>query len=221
MIGPKRATVITSVVSAVLIVVFLVLADVAWSGEDQHVASSAPSERHKNSMEPVPQGQKIAIYFDDALPESHALSMLHEVGFDAPVSAYDTIRVDVKLMVPPTQQQLSRLRVADGVWSLAYDGEKLRDADSPMPPKRKRMLQRQWAKGGICTLNRLQLGIASHFTEAQIQSLVNRLFAARIRSLQKPSNVIHVHIQTDEEFKRVKSVSAHEDVKMITYVHEG
>lgn len=164
-------------------------------------------------------GRRMAVYFLGTTRKSTAVAFLQKNGFLNAESSYDTVRATVGLVVPPTCSQLSRLRSANDVWQVSYEGDDPRCLGaSPVPPERERRLERARDRGALCSTNRLEVGLASHLTEADVRDRLRWLPTADVRSVRKPANDVTVPVDDPSEASDLRALTDREIVQIVSAI---
>jgi len=157
----------------------------------------------------------LVVYFGATVPEAEALQLLRSRDLGRVTSSYDTTHVRVGLIVPPTEQQLARLRARTGVWRGVIDGAALRGNDDTLSPEREARLEQKRRTGALCPTIYLDVAVAPHVAEATIHRWLQAIPTTAVPEIRKPANDVRVTPADEAAAKAVRALDEHSAVELV------
>lgn len=199
----RRAIVLSASVIAVVVTVSVVL------------TMSSSFAKRAASSESAGSPSTLAVYFGETVAETEALTLLRDRQIQNLESSYDTTRVEVGVIVPPTQRQLDAILARPEIWSANIDGAEPRDSDAVLSPEREARLEKKRRMGAICPTIYLRATAVPHVSEKTIRSWMDAIPTAAVPSIRKPANDICVTPSTPEEADAVYALASLSEVQLV------
>ena len=160
----------------------------------------------------------LVVYFGATVPETEALHLIRSRELGRVESSYDTTRVRVGLIVPPTEQQLARLRARTDVWRAAIDGAEPRETGDTLSPEREARLEKKRRTGALCPTISLDIAIAPHVAEATIHRWLQAVPTTAVPEIRKPANDVRVTPADETAATAVHALDEHSAVELVAVI---
>ena len=166
----------------------------------------------------------LVVYFGATVPETEALHLIRSRELGRVASSYDTTHVRVGLIVPPTEQQLARLRARTDVWRAAIpasvNGAEPRETGDTLSPEREARLEKKRRTGVLCPTIYLDVAVAPHVAEATIRGWLQAIPTTAVPAIRKPANDVRVIPEDAAAAQAVHAFGEHAAVALVAVAGE-
>ena len=178
----------------------------------------------RGSANPEPADADLVVYFGATVPETEALHLIRSRELGRVASSYDTTHVRVGLIVPPTEQQLARLRARTDVWRASIpasvNGAAPRETGDTLSPEREARLEKKRRTGALCPTIYLDVAVAPHVAEATIRGWLQAIPTTAVPAIRKPANDVRVIPEDAAAAQAVHAFEEHAAVALVAVAGE-